>query len=391
MLKLFKKPINVKTLTGYHKAYGISRIREEAIKISLGSFYIKTSMSHTFDDGITSIQSCNLKIGDNLQNHVITNIENIGVILLYDMVNVEGGNLYITNNISSHNCEFLGSASTLISTDALRLMEPKEPITLDSIFSGIRIYEKVIESHSYIVSVDPAKDGIDKFAVQVTDITKFPFVQVASAQLDIDYLMMPEHLETLGLYYNEAYIVIENNEGAGQSIADMLFLTYEYPNMYRDRNTSDKGYKKFYGFRTTLKSRPLILNMMKIFIEEGKLIVNDRGTIDEFFNFIKSDNNRVKYAAEEGYHDDMVMSLALLFAPFIHIKAFDDLAMFLNVLHIDVNEENDIGTAEYYSLLDFGSFNDTETHTITREELLAEAGNDYDPDAQYEAIRQLNR
>lgn len=290
-------------------------------------------------------------------------------------------------------CEFLGSASTLISTDALRLMESKDPILLDNIFNGIRVYEKVNANHNYIVSVDPSKDGIDKFAVQVTDITKFPFIQVASAQLDVDYLMMPEHLETLGLYYNTAYIVIENNEGAGQSIADMLYLTYEYPNMYRDRDVNDKKYKKFYGFRTTTKSRPLIINMMKIFIEEGKLVVNDKSTISEFFNFIKSDNNKVKYEAEEGYHDDMVMSLALLFAPFMHVKAFDDLEMFLNVLHIDADDDDsDINTAEYYSLLDFGSFNDSEVDPIlSRDEILSKIANSYDPDEQYNAIRQLNR
>lgn len=286
-------------------------------------------------------------------------------------------------------CAFLGSAATLISTEALKLMEPKAPVSLDSIFSGIKIYEKVKEKHSYILGVDPAKDGIDKFSVQVIDVTAFPFKQVAAAQLDVDYLVMPEHLETLGLYYNEAFIVIENNEGAGQSIADMLYLSYEYPNMYRDRDEQNKGYKRFYGFRTTKKTRPLILNMMKIFIEEGKLIVNDRGTIDEFFSFIKSENTSVKYAAEEGYHDDMVMSLAIAMAPFMHIKAFDDLHLFLEAIRVEhIDEADAIQTADFMSVLDIGSFDNGEVDNS--KESLINRMSSWDEEDSFDAARKFN-
>ncbi len=289
----------------------------------------------------------------------------------------------------TNECAFLGSASTLISTEALKLMIPEEPLRLDAFFEGIKIYEEVKEKHNYIISVDPAKDGIDAFSIQVIDITRFPFVQVASAQLDVDYLMMPEHLETLGLYYNEAFIIIENNEGAGQSVADMLYLTYEYPNMYKDRDPNDKKYKKFYGFRTTAKTRPLILNMMKIFIEEGKLIIRDRKTIDEFFNFVKSDNNRIKFQAEEGYHDDAVMAMAIAFAPFMQIKAFDDLELFLNVLRIDSDDEEQSDTANFYSMLDTGGFNDAETEAPTRQQMMDQMSS-YDPEEAFAAARQLN-
>lgn len=286
-------------------------------------------------------------------------------------------------------CEFLGSASTLISTEALKLMEAKEPIEQDSIVNGIKIYEKPIEKHSYILSVDPSKDGIDSFAIQVTDITKFPFIQVASAQLDVDYLMMPESLESLGMYYNEAYIIIENNEGAGQSVADMLFLVYEYPNMYRDRDTADKKFKKFYGFRTTKKTRPLILNMMKIFIEEGKLIINDRKTIEEFFNFIKGDG--LKYEAEEGYHDDAVMSQALMFAPFMQIKAFDDLELFLGALRLEVLDEDGTETSDYYSTLDVGGFSDGNDEHMDRETMRASIQGNLSANAdEFDDLRRLN-
>ena len=291
-------------------------------------------------------------------------------------------------------CEFLGSASTLISTEALKLLRWEEPKSLDKLFTGIKIYKEVQKGHSYIMSVDTAKDGIDSFSLHITDITQFPFEQVAAAKLDVDYLIMPEHLDTLGLYYNEAYIVIENNEGSGQSIADMLYMVYEYPNMYRDRDTNDKKYKKFYGFRQTKKTRPTILNMMKIFIEEGKLLIHDKDTIEEFFNFIKNDNITLKFAAEEGYHDDMVMSLSMLFAPFMHIKAFDDLELFLGSLRIVIGDDGTgAHTADFMSLLDIGGFDSGEEEVVdmSQQEKLQRIENITNEDEQFEAIRQLNR
>lgn len=293
--------------------------------------------------------------------------------------------------LQTEECAFLGSSSTLISTEALKLMTPKDPIAKDTMFLGLKIYKLPVPKHNYIVSVDPSKDGIDSFSVQVTDITKFPFEQVASAMLDVDYLIMPEALDNLGRYYNEAFMVIENNEGAGQSVSDMLYAVYEYPNMYRDRDIQNKSYKKFYGFRTTKKTRPLILNMMKIFIEEGKLIVNDKDTIGEFFNFIHSDG--IRYEAEDGYKDDMIMSLALMFAPFIHVKAFDDLELFLSAIRIEINEDEDgIDISEYYSLLDIGGFSDgNEDNGRSRNEILSDIQSFDDIETNFQDLRKVNR
>ena len=50
------------------------------------------------------------------------------------------------------------------------------------------------ENSSYLVGVDTSKEGIDAFTIQVIDMTKFPFEQVAEAKLQVDYLTMPEYL-----------------------------------------------------------------------------------------------------------------------------------------------------------------------------------------------------
>ncbi len=289
--------------------------------------------------------------------------------------------------------EFLGSADTLLSTEALKSMTPNTPVSTDTILNGMNIYEEPKEGHSYVIGVDPAKDGIDSFAIQVIDITKFPFKQVASAKLDIDYLVMPEHLDTLGKQYNNAFMTIENNEGAGQSIADILYFQYEYENLYRDRSEDDKTFKKYPGFRTTLKSRPLVINLMKILIEERKLIVQDKETINEFFTFIKSEKITEKYAADEGYHDDLILSLAIALAPFKHIKQYDDLEIFLRSVHAEFsNEEESPKTEDYYSLIaDSIGFADEEIDLEYDLEELTDMALNGD---QYEAaiaIRNMNR
>lgn len=286
--------------------------------------------------------------------------------------------------------EFLGSADTLLSGDTLKRLEAKKPIKESTIIQDIKIYEEPKKGNHYVIAVDPAKDGLDSFAIQVINITKFPFIQAASAKLDVDYLMMPENLNELGHYYNEAFMIIENNEGAGQSIADMMYLQYEYENLYRDRDSQDKKYKKYAGFRTTTKSRPSIINMMRIFIEENKLIINDEDTIKEFYNFIKRSGK--KYEADEGYHDDMVMSLAIAFAPFLHLKAYDDLNLFLSALRLENSEDEDIEVSDFYSMLEsIGGMDDGIEDIYDKDALLDNIRNSNDWDDKFDSINKLNK
>lgn len=256
--------------------------------------------------------------------------------------------------------QFLGSSDTLISGDALREIEEQvreTPSIGNNILQDLNLYHECEENHNYILSVDPSKDGIDKFAVNVTDVTCFPFIQVADADLDIDYLVMPEHLEELGKYYNNALIIVENNEGAGQSITDTLWGVYEYENLYRDNNIDGKkGKKKYTGFRTTTKSRALILNLLKVFVNEGKLIVNSETTLNQLYTFTKRKTGN-KYEAEDGFFDDNVMSLAIMFAPFMYNKTFDDYELFVKELK---KVESVQSTAEFLSAVDVGFSDDAE-------------------------------
>ena len=267
--------------------------------------------------------------------------------------------------------EFLGSSNTLIAGDAIRAIEERvEQVQhKERILHGLKMYKDVQKGHSYIVTVDGAKDGKDDFAINVVDISQFPFEQVAVANLQIDYITMPEHIDTLGRYYNEALIIVENNEGAGQSITDTLYNVYEYENLFRDKNINKPGFKKYTGFRTTSKSRDVILKLFKLFVEENKLLINSEETLKQLYTFTL--NKQGKYQAEDGYKDDAIMSLAIVFAPFMENKTYDDYKLFVK----EIKQENSTArTVDFLSALDIGSSDDGvyDPEEVQREEMLKE-------------------
>ena len=259
------------------------------------------------------------------------------------------GIIYFNQNYAN---EFLGSSHTLISSDKLSNMKEGE---VERIADGkLKIYHEPQPGHKYIMAVDPAKDGTDAFAVQIVDITDFKFIQAATAQLQIDYLLMPEFIDEWARDYNNAYLIIENNEGAGQSIADQMYQTYEYENLHFDKDVGRNKKKKYPGFRTTSKTRKQILQTLKLFIENDKLEVNDKKTINEFYQFILVNG---KFQADDGAHDDMIMSLALIFVPFCNTKNFEDMkALVKNLYDDDLPEEEKVDFGE---LLTIGSFDDS--------------------------------
>ena len=223
---------------------------------------------------------------------------------------------------SAYECKFQGSAETLISGEILSDFHIKEPIDIDSIKdSKILVYEEPIKNHKYVMGVDTAKEGADFTAIQVFDMTDLKFRQVMSAHLKIDYLLIPEILNDYGLRFNNALVVIENNEGSGQVVADILKRDFEYENLYYDVN-KQKQRLKYPGFRTTKLSRDVMLQTVKMLAENRKLELCDEKTIREFETFIMNENG--KYEAQFGFHDDLVMSTCLCFGIFNAVKNFED-------------------------------------------------------------------
>lgn len=264
-----------------------------------------------------------------------------------DQIVRKNGEVFFAQNYA---CSFIGSSYTLVDANVLRDLHAKEcELFLDN---KLQVYEEPQQDHKYIMSVDPAKGGLDAFAIQIIDVTNKPFIQVASAQLfKYNFQKMPVFLDEWGKRFNNAFMIIENNEGAGTFCASMLQNDYEYQNLYYEKTNSTKT-SKLAGFRTTSKSRKQILDTLKLFLDNKLLIINNKETIDEFYTFIVKND---KYQADDGCHDDMVMSLALAFAPFCNTRNFEDMSKLIN----DLYDEN-VTKVDFSDYLAVGNFDSIE-------------------------------
>jgi len=134
-------------------------------------------------------------------------------------------------------------------------------------------------------------------------------------------------LNALGYYYNTARIAVENNNH-GILTAIRLGRDLAYPNTYTEvteGSLSDKESISI-GFRTTVKTKPLIIDRLRASLREREITVNDKETLREMLQYIVTETGTME--AEEGCHDDCVMSLAIANhiheGKFIPINVTDD-------------------------------------------------------------------
>jgi phage terminase large subunit len=64
-----------------------------------------------------------------------------------------------------------------------------------------------------------------------------------------------------------------------------------------------------FGFETTRKTRPLIIDGLKDIVKHAAETIYDPDTLGEMLTFVYDERRRGQ--AEEGKHDDLVMSLAI--------------------------------------------------------------------------------
>ena len=263
---------------------------------------------------------------------------------------------------SAFGCKFEGSDYTLIPGEILDTYKIKSPIDID-VKGQLKVYENPIPKHKYIIGVDSSKEGQDFTGIQIFDLTDLKFNQVASAKLKIDYLMVPEILYEYGNKFNQALVIVENNEGSGQSIADILARDYEYDNIFYEYKVNRGARKRlgYPGFRTTKLTRDLLLQVIRMIATSGRLNLCDSETIKEFESFVLVNN---KYQANGiNAHDDLVMATLMCFAVFKDSKTFEDIKIIIDGLKSgDSIDEELIGNVLAFS--DFGDENIVEDNKL---------------------------
>ena len=123
-------------------------------------------------------------------------------------------------------------------------------------------------------------------------------------------------VKQIGQYYCNAFVLVEIND-VGLTVADSLHMELEYENMIYVRSHPKKGQmlaggfspKARMGLRMTQATKRIGCAQLRAMIERDQLLITDYQTLRELTTFVSKGNT---YQAEEGAHDDCVMTLVLL-------------------------------------------------------------------------------
>ena len=212
-------------------------------------------------------------------------------------------------------CEFLGSANTLIAPAKIKSMAFQNVMKTSA---GLDMYEKPVKGNTYIIIADVSRGtNNDYSAFVVFDVSTVPYKIVAKYRNnEIKPLLFPNIIHDVALAYNQAYTLVEVND-IGEQVATALQFDLEYENLImasmRGRagqivGGGFSGGKAQLGVRTTKAVKKMGCSNLKQIVETDKLIINDYDLIKEFSTFILKGQS---YEAEDGHTDDLVMCCVL--------------------------------------------------------------------------------
>jgi very-short-patch-repair endonuclease len=285
---------------------------------------INCSKDHIFFNDIGEILAEQLNVGDKIKtNNDYATVKKVELkeekITLYDLIEVKN-NMYLTNNIVSHNCSFLKSGNTVISIDDLLWYKNEghiiDPIQKSNFDNHFWVWKHPDYDKHYLVTADVARgDGQDYSTVQVIDVEDVE--QVAEYKGHIPPNVFGHFLVEVAVRYNNALLICENNTIGWATIQEIIDIGYK--NLYWSSknatfidplNVGIASKDKVPGFATTNKTRPLMLNKLEEAIRTHTLIFHSIRLYDEFVTFVYDEKSR-EAVPSFGYNDDLIIAMAM--------------------------------------------------------------------------------
>lgn len=220
--------------------------------------------------------------------------------------------------------DFLGSGDTYISSNVISQYDrvAKDTIPARTAFpkwvnegemgdgwdkGALWIWKEPMVGHEYIIGADCAegvgKDG-DNSCFEVIDAANME--QVAEFYSNtVPPSTFAGILNQMGIYYNTATLVVENN-AIGGAVLNSLSNDLGYENVYYENKKS--SFKL--GIKMTPSNRPMLLESMQNRLMNGSVRVNSRRLVGELKTFIYSPHKK-RAEAIKGKHDDAIMALCL--------------------------------------------------------------------------------
>lgn len=220
---------------------------------------------------------------------------------------------------------------------AVQLRDAPEPIaTMELTPAGsefeeqprgpLKVYREYDPAETYTIGADVAMGvrGGDYSVAHVLDGSKRQ-AAVYRAHVHPDYFAVV--LNALGRRYNDALVSVESNNH-GLLTVNKLSKDLLYPNVYQEviRDTVlDRETVKL-GWSTNVKTKPLAIDLLRAAHRDDDVEVYDRTTLEEMRSYILTEEGKLE--AEQGCHDDCVMSLAIAVTthqePWLPIPMTDD-------------------------------------------------------------------
>ena len=242
--------------------------------------------------------------------------------------------------MQEHENNFMGSQGTLINSKGIkRLFDGViDPISKNE---SLHIFKEPTKGHTYFMIVDTSHGKQQDYsAITIIDGTPghsengYVFSVVATYyNNEVEPIAYPSIINYIGLRYNEAYALIENND-VGVMIVNYLNFENEYPNVITP-NIKDN-----LGIRTTHSVKMVGCLTLRDLVENNKLYIPDVRVIDELATFSKKGKS---YEAEQGKHDDLTMTL-ILFAYLTTTEFFENITEndFIKTMQTEWYNENDM-------------------------------------------------
>ena len=213
-------------------------------------------------------------------------------------------------------CNFNTSGETVIGSDSMTwlLQKTKEPKYRTGFDRNLWIWEDYDPAHSYLAVADVSRgDGADYSTLHILKLETLEVVGEYQGKPTPD--MYANFLNQVGREFGNAMLVVENNN-IGYTVLDKL-IGYGYPNLYYsikstheyvEQHQAEAGSSAVAGFTTSMKTRPLIVAKLEEFIRNKLITIYSSRTIGEMKTFVWKNG---KPQAMRGYHDDLVMALAI--------------------------------------------------------------------------------
>lgn len=185
---------------------------------------------------------------------------------------------------------FLGSVNTVIVANVLRsLMNMDIDPEFFDLKDRLRLWEKPVEGAMYALGVDPSKGtGEHDACIQILKINSVLPVDMEQVGVFQDNTTnvyeFSQIIHRLSIYYNNAYILCENN-GEGSGVISQLWWNFENENLV---NTGQKAANL--GIRSGRNTKTKAVLLMKKFIEDGSILLRDKETIEQLGSFIEEND-----------------------------------------------------------------------------------------------------